>query len=318
MAQPLHMQLTTTDPSEMTECISVTAPNAVISKRRTGRFFAGIDAIRFSNLSMMRITTRNIDVKLAQDSAYTSLTIPLQGGFEIDRWRRCDHYDGQTAYVQSLDCPLHLSAAYTSVLVVNIDRNLMRSTSNSLVGRGQPNTASLQRPIALSNHEGARLWRSAMSLWSTDRRLDSVRIPDFVRAELEHEIAASIVSYRGIGRDPSLQYPGAQRATTAVRRVEEWVVANLDRPISRAILCEVSGLQPRALSRAFAKHHGSSPMQFVRDRRLDAVQRSLFGSSADDTTVTRTALDMGFSHLGRFAAAYQATFGEHPSETLHC
>jgi AraC-like DNA-binding protein len=34
------------------------------------------------------------------------------------------------------------------------------------------------------------------------------------------------------------------------------------------------------------------------------------------TTVTSVALDSGFAHLGRFAAAYRHHYGESPSETL--
>jgi AraC-like DNA-binding protein len=58
------------------------------------------------------------------------------------------------------------------------------------------------------------------------------------------------------------------------------------------------------------------PMQFVRARRLDAVNRLLLGLNPCAATVTEIALDYGFHHLSRFAADYQRTFGELPSETL--
>jgi len=33
--------------------------------------------------------------------------------------------------------------------------------------------------------------------------------------------------------------------------------------------------------------------------------------------VTRVAIDNGFWHMGRFAVAYRALFGERPTDTLH-
>ena len=65
--------------------------------------------------------------------------------------------------------------------------------------------------------------------------------------------------------------------------------------------------------------HWIAPLlsSFVRNRRLDAVYRTLLGSEPGEVTVTRTATDSGFYHLSRFAADYFEAFGEHPSETLH-
>jgi AraC-like DNA-binding protein len=73
----------------------------------------------------------------------------------------------------------------------------------------------------------------------------------------------------------------------------------------------------RSLHAAFRRQLGTSPMSYVRHRRLDDAHDELL--RVDPTAgvkVTDVALRHGFTHTGRFAAAYRQRFGESPSTTL--
>ena len=61
-----------------------------------------------------------------------------------------------------------------------------------------------------------------------------------------------------------------------------------------------------------ARHHSE---RFPQEIRLQLVRDELL-RSGEETQVTTVALRHGFSHLGRFSAFYQSTFGEVPSATL--
>jgi AraC-like DNA-binding protein len=50
--------------------------------------------------------------------------------------------------------------------------------------------------------------------------------------------------------------------------------------------------------------------------RLHRV-RSALQTAEPETTVTAIAVEFGFWHFGRFAAAYRKLFGESPSATLY-
>jgi transcriptional regulator GlxA family with amidase domain len=77
----------------------------------------------------------------------------------------------------------------------------------------------------------------------------------------------------------------------------------------------VARIGERSLQLAFQARHGMSPMRFVAERRLAAAHRRL--TSADVANdVTSVATSLGFIHLGRFAQAYRAAYGETPSRTL--
>ena len=60
--------------------------------------------------------------------------------------------------------------------------------------------------------------------------------------------------------------------------------------------------------------YGASPMQLLRNLRLDKIRQELLSASVD-SNVSEVAMRWGYTHLGRFAAAYRKRFGEAPNET---
>lgn len=73
----------------------------------------------------------------------------------------------------------------------------------------------------------------------------------------------------------------------------------------------------RTLQHAFASDLGVAPMAYLRQVRLRRAHEALVRSSPDRTTVAAVAAGLGFTHLGRFAAAYRTMYGENPSKTLY-
>ena len=317
MAEPMHMRFTTYDPEVMTANLAVASPGTKIGKQRTGPFSASVDAVRLGDLALMRISVRNIRVLAPASSAYTTLTIPLRAGFDIDRNRRCDQYDRTCAHLHNMERKFDLSSAKTSVLVANCDNSFLMAEASKLGGGEQKPALDLHNRVSLFSESGARLWRASNSLWMLASGEQGSPVSDLAIAAGEKELASAILLAAGIYNGPSQSSIGQTCTVAALKRVEDWIVANLDQPITRADLCAVSGLQLRALTRAFAKYHAKAPMKFVRDRRLDAVHRRLLGSEPGELTITRASTKMGFFHLSRFAADYFKAFGEHPSETLH-
>ena len=107
----------------------------------------------------------------------------------------------------------------------------------------------------------------------------------------------------------------ASAAPRCVRRVEEYVAANIKDDMTFADLLRVSGVPSRTLSRAFRRFRNTSPMEFVRETRLRLIRQEL-RSARGKETVTSVLTRHGVVQFGRFAAAYRARYGELPSETL--
>jgi transcriptional regulator GlxA family with amidase domain len=103
---------------------------------------------------------------------------------------------------------------------------------------------------------------------------------------------------------------------SASRRLSALLTLQIQEPWSVPRLSSALGLSSRTLHRVARRDLGVSPMSLLRRARLVRARAEL-DAALPGTTVTRVALDCGFTHLGRFSQEYVKRFGERPSETLH-
>lgn len=101
----------------------------------------------------------------------------------------------------------------------------------------------------------------------------------------------------------------------SVRKAEEFVAEHLDEPLTLTVIAKEVGVSARALQMAFQARRGQSPMQFLKERRLERARQRLLRAEPG-TTVAAIATSVGMDHLGRFSAEYKKLFGESPSATL--
>lgn len=80
-------------------------------------------------------------------------------------------------------------------------------------------------------------------------------------------------------------------------------------------LAAVAGVSVRSLSQAFREYRGGTPMQALREQRLQGVRAELL-MAPPGATVQSIALDWGFTNLGHFAKSYRERFNELPSASL--
>ncbi len=81
-------------------------------------------------------------------------------------------------------------------------------------------------------------------------------------------------------------------------------------------LCMALGVSRRTLERAFDEVMSISPGHYLRVRALNMARDRLLRSPPTPGVVTRTAIDSGFWHMGRFSVSYRALFGERPIDTV--
>jgi AraC-like DNA-binding protein len=115
--------------------------------------------------------------------------------------------------------------------------------------------------------------------------------------------------------DRLLARPTADPGLGQVRRAEEYLEANAQRPITLEGVVEAIGVGALDLCRSFRNSRGCSPMQFVRRVRLGHAHESLQYPDAA-TTVAAVAADSGYADLARFDQDYVQAFGERPAQTL--
>ncbi len=111
---------------------------------------------------------------------------------------------------------------------------------------------------------------------------------------------------------------GVAAASRVVRAAVELIDGHYAEALTVADLAEAVGVSVRSLQEGFRRDLGSSPMTYLRERRLAAVRTALEAADPREATVSDIAASHGFLHLGRFSVEYRRTFGESPSTTLAC
>ncbi|MDB5825908.1 MAG: transcriptional regulator, AraC family [Variovorax sp.] len=114
------------------------------------------------------------------------------------------------------------------------------------------------------------------------------------------------------------QHDGVRRSVERtdlqpLHRAEEFMRSRLAESQSLDDIARAAGVSRRTLSLMFRRHREASPMEALRNLRLDAAHAQLARRCA--ASVTDVALGCGFSHLSRFSASYRERFGKLPNET---
>jgi len=141
--------------------------------------------------------------------------------------------------------------------------------------------------------------------------------PPMLTKEIEHSVLASLLL--GLRHNYTDHIFSVQPlpAPRVIRRVLEFIHSSPDAPFTVADLAEFAGVSERSLHAAFRRQLGTSPMSYVRRHRLERVHEELLRlDPSAGVKVTDVALRHGFTHTGRFAAAYRERFGESPSATM--
>ncbi|GIJ67361.1 helix-turn-helix transcriptional regulator [Virgisporangium ochraceum] len=205
---------------------------------------------------------------------------------------------------------------FTTVLVVRLERAAVEQHLQTALGRSVGGVVEVAPWLDLTTRRG-RTWLGLMQL-----TLDDIVEPDGAAADpttAARLAAGAIAAFLSAADHPhrkELIRPERYRWPRPVRRAIEAMQADPAYPFTVADLAHTSGVGVRALQAAFHRTTGTSPMCYLRDLRLARAHGDLRSARPDTETVADVAHRWGFSHLGRFAAAYRQQFGVAPSVTL--
>ena len=138
---------------------------------------------------------------------------------------------------------------------------------------------------------------------------------DLAAAEVERMVIMKfLMCHRHSYTDLLLREP-LPGGASAVRKVEEFIAANWDKPLDIEGMATLAGVSARSLFRQFKKDRGCSPAEFAKRIRLTHA-REMLERCETDGSVVQIALRCGFQNPGHFARDFRLAFGELPSDTL--
>lgn len=170
-------------------------------------------------------------------------------------------------------------------------------------------------PVKLEGHLSVN-WQLMMRyLVDCARHAESILQSPLLIAQLE-QLAAT--TFLGVHSPLAPEKPRVQGRVLPkhIRLVENYLYEHADQVIRVEELAALAQISIRSLHAGFKEYCGISPMQYLRQIRLDRARTDLLQTEDATTSVADVALRWGFMHQGRFSAEYKQRFGETPSQSL--
>ena len=223
------------------------------------------------------------------------------------------HLQRGLASVHSAGQPHVLRATPGSELIgLKLSRALVENELSALLGRPVTDTVRLAAQLDLGSAQG-RSWLSLAQLVLAELSRPGLLDEPLVQRQYIRALVAALLIAQPHNFSDALRDGHAPLRPRTLRRGQEFVHDSFTMPITVSDIALAAGSSVRRLQEAFAEYLGTSPIVYLRDVRLDHVHRLLLEGKG---TVTDVAYECGFTHLGRFSAAYRERFDELPSQTL--
>jgi AraC-like DNA-binding protein len=205
----------------------------------------------------------------------------------------------------------------TSHLVIRIEEQALAVHLGRVLGRQLDQPLAFDLAFDLTTASATR-WNFAIQMLHAELLEDGSLLHQGVGAsQLEEFVMSSLLYAHRSTYSDALTRPGQGVEHRLTRAAKDHIEVHLSEPLTVADIADAAGVSARTLQATFRSELDTTPMTYVRDRRLDRARAELADAAGDDAVnVTLIATRWGFGHLGRFAAEYRARFGETPSATL--
>ncbi|SBO43682.1 helix-turn-helix domain-containing protein [Cyanobium sp. NIES-981] len=266
--------------------------------------------------------TAHSPLRIEMDPLPDAVTLAFteQGGADLRADGRCvrltPRSTGMFLPVTAFQCE---SESIVSVLIHDSAQRLA-ATAAAMAGCADGEAPCLpsgfHRPVFLDGSEDPLRNAVFTSLRRTLRLLDqpllltggfgALQLEDLLRRHLVLLLWPALA-------DPDRPVPAPLSRDPIFEELLEWMDAHHDQPITLTQLAQRSGDSVRTLQYRFQRQVGCSPMQWLRQRRLEAARADI-GRAGQEDSVAAIARRHGFHHLAGFSTAFQRRYGLLPSE----
>ena len=286
---------------------SVMQPHQLTPARRSANFHGSMDFVRLSGIGLGALKFGEMHVNVPVMADYFLFVCCLSGHARIQvdtqeitidptRGAICGpgrHFSGHF----SADCEQFL---------FRIDRDLIHAHTGI-------RELEIDSSVDLTRPE-MRPWAMQLQLLMCNEELLSLAQRDpRISIEFEHLLLSLLLAGQPHA-DASARLTRSI-APGSIKRAEAFIREHALEPMRLQDVARAAGLPARTLLENFKRFRETSPMQYLRDVRLDHARAQLLACE-DQDKVVHIALECGFGHLSRFARDYRVRFGERPSDTL--
>ncbi len=199
-------------------------------------------------------------------------------------------------------------------LLLQIDKGFLARMAEDLLGRPPPGPVRFDPAVDLRSGPGQHIRRiltRAAQMASEGALFGGAGQAQDLWTEME--LVSTLLNHQSSNISHMLDAADQRALPAEIKRAVSYIHDNLSEPIRLRDIAENTGMNVRTLQKGFQRTFGKSPMQVLREARMDAAHYYLSVRS-DAPSVSDAAYQAGFSHLGRFSQAYKTRFGRLPSE----
>lgn len=262
----------------------------------------------------------NADIRMdfGELREFYHVNIPLSGRLDSLNLRNEITATAKRAVVYGPTGDVRLSrwSAESRILCVKIRRVALENELERLLQRPVRRPLGLGPSIDLTSGYGRDLRDLACLLARQVAHAEPLVRQEIIGGQLWHSMLAHLLAaaehpYRAELLDPRPPY-----RTPHVKKVVDKLRESPGNRYSAGDLAAIAGVAVRTLQDAFKSQLGMSPMEYLREVRLERAHADLLVADPASSTVDAVAHRWGFAHLGRFAADYGRRYGVPPSATL--
>ena len=273
---------------------------------KVGRVTAGY--LRFSNA--IRIQTA--------EAANYHVDIPLSGRARMQAGPRDPVYGTpETAAIFAPGVPavLDIDDDFAQIALM-LPRGELQSELESILGHSLGTPLKFSMVLDLTSPPGRTVLQALQMIDTASDQVNGMLQHPLVAHRLEQVLMHSLLLAQPHNYSEMLQTTPPLAGARSVSEAVELMRARPAHAWTAAELAAASSTSVRSLQENFRRSLGTSPLQYLRDLRLEEVRKELLAAEPGTATVTQVAARWGFVHLGRFAAAYRQRFADRPSDTI--
>lgn len=203
----------------------------------------------------------------------------------------------------------------TDKLLVRIDRTLLETVLQHQLGRSIKHDIYFQPHLPTDTSAGQN-WLQTLG-WAYSQLSSNSLLSSHLQSQIGEMLASSLLEFHESNHSQALRESAEKKVVPAVvRMIEAFMDEHAQEPLTISQIARHAGVTARTVQLSFQRFRGLSPMQFLKEIRLQRVRAELETQQYPDFQVSSTALKWGFTHLGRFSSDYKQRFGESPSITV--
>jgi len=285
-------------------------------------FYNQSGVVRLGDLTLLSTWGSSID-GLVEQKSQAQWILPYPAGsnsFKIET--KTYVFRDSSLYIPAHQLLMRLRCTLCSGVIFSFNPDALVPVAAAIAGPGFDSIsfmAVLEQPAILGRRSDERRQHLHELLMQTLALIDSamqalgdvnqmMRLDDLIKRLMVMLLVPDLFE---IGSPPSPSL--ASSSAFPHRDLVDWIMANLDQPISLTDMEQRSCYSRRSLQYTFKQHYGCGPMQWLRQQRLEKAMR-LLQESGGQLGLSQVAQSCGYISQSSFSRDFLKRFGQRPSK----